>query len=274
VGIDIGRDKHLIAEQPERPKVPDDIRAYAPVTELHFQGHGGGFDCYYIPAPLGLRPDSYDPVREFLGELVSYFTARLGYHHESFIQIGTTSDRAAARLFSENAREWIPETGLGVWPHRPAPRIWTMQDMEDLDPNSGMPTLLHSLFRVTADANVRLTAMTTIVGTGCGVQLVSRAESAVLLRDLKELFLAFIQDRVFRIFPWYVPLIERAVLIEPLEPLVVDAMRGISLYIRESPEDGGILIISPQPLSDIFAQLGCKQVEHGTIPKWKLGDQR
>jgi hypothetical protein len=149
-----------------------------------------------------------------------------------------------------------------------------MQDMEDLDPNSGMPTLLHSLFRVTADANVRLTAMSAIVGTGCGVQLVSRAESSVLLRDLKELFLGFIQGRVFRIFPWYVPLMERAALIEPLEPLVVSAMRGISLYIRESPEDGGILIISPQQLSDIFAQLGCKQVEHGTIPKWRLGDQR
>jgi hypothetical protein len=270
----LGGVNNLIAEQPERPKAAGDIRAYVPVTELHFQGHGGGFDCYYIPASLGLRPDSYDSVREFLGRLVSYFTTRLECDHESFIQIGTTANSDATRLFSENAREWVPETGLGVWPHRPAPRIWTMQDMEDLDPNSGMPTLLHSLFRVTADANVRLAAMTTMVGTGCGIQIVSRAESAALLRDLKELFLGFIQDRVFRIFPWYVPLIERAVLIEPLEPLVASAMRGISLYIRESSEDGGILIISPQPLSDIFTQLGCKQIEHGTIPKWKLGDQR
>lgn len=266
-GIGIGRVERL-----EQATAADDIRAYVRVTDLHFQGRGGGLDCYCIPTPRGLRPDSYDAARRFLEELVSYFTARLGCHHESFLQIGRTNDKAATRLFSVNAGKWTPEAGLGVWPHRPAPRMWKMEDMEDMDSSSGAPTLLHSLFRVTADANARLSAMTTMVGMGCGLQLVSRVEGGVLLRDLKELFLGFIEDRVFRIFPWYVPLIEKAVLVEPMEPLAVNAMRGISLYIREAPEDGGILIVSGEPLAEIFALLGCKQVEHGTMPKWKLGD--
>ena len=265
--IVIGRVNRL-----EQTKAADDVRAYVPVTDLHFQGRGAGFDCYCIPTPRGLRPDSYDAVRRFLEELVSYFTARAGCYHESFLQIGKASEKAATRLFSLNAGKWIPEAGLGVWPHRPAPRMWKMEDMEDMDMSSGAPTLLHSLFRVTADGNARLNAMTTVAGTGCGLQLVSQVEGGVLLRNLKELFLAFIEDRVFRIFPWYVPLMEKAVLVEPVEPLAVNAMRDISLYIRESPEDGGILVVSGEPLTEIFAQLGCKQVEHGTIPKWKLGD--
>jgi hypothetical protein len=49
-------------------------------------------------------------------------------------------------------------------------------------------------------------------------------------------------------------------------------MHGITLYIRESKEDGGILILSIDPLEEVFALLGCKQTEHGHKPKWKLGD--
>ena len=250
----------------------EDFRAYLPVKELSLEGQEGGFEYYLIPMPSGLRPDSYDPARAFLQELVSYFIARLGCSHESFIQIGKVREQEATRLFASHARDWIPEAGLGVWPHRPAPRMWKMEDMENIESASGTGSLLNSVFRVTAHANARLDAMTTMLGTGCGLQLVGSVESAVLLRDLKELFLGFIQDRVFRIFPWYVPLIEKAVFAEPMESFTTSALRGISLYVRESPEDGGILIVSAQPLAEILAQLGCEQIEHEVKPRWTLAE--
>ena len=263
----------MIANQPLRQaKNTEDVGAYLPVKELTFEGQEGGFEYYFMPAPRGLRPDSYDPARAFLQELVSYFTARLGCGHESFIQIGQVREQEATRLFSGHARNWMPETGLGVWPNRPAPRMWKMEDMENIESASGTGPLLNSVFRVMAPANARLDAMTTMLGTGCGLQLVSRVESAVLLRDMKELFLGFIEDRVFRIFPWYVPLIEKAVLGEPMESFIASALRGISLYIRESPEDGGILIVSAQPLAEIFTQLGCEQMEREMKPTWTLAE--
>lgn len=264
----------MIAEQPVEGKseITTDIRPFAPVTDLNFQGRGGGFDCYVIPAPRGLRSDSYDPARRFLHKLISWHTVRLGYHHECFLHIGKSTDKDVTRTFSINAGRWIPETGLGVWPNRPAPRMWKLEDLEELDTTSGMPPLLNSLFRVTADVNMRLDAMTIMTGTGCALQLVSRVESQVLLRDLKEIFLNFIEDRIFRIFPWYVPLLDKVMLVEPIAPLVLSVMRGVSLYARESAEDGNILILSAEPLADILPHLGCKQTEQGTIPKWKLGD--
>jgi hypothetical protein len=261
-----------VKQLPEKEHTSQDLRKYLPVTDLHFEGYSSGLNCYFIPAPQGLRPDSYDSVRAFLLELVSYFTSRLGCNHESFIQIGQAREQATTHLFSENARAWVPETGLGVWPHRPAPRMWKMEDMENVESATGTGPLLNSVFRVTADANTRLGAMTTMAGTGSGLQIISHVESTKLLRDMKEVFLSFIQDRVFRIFPWYVPLIGKVVMAEPTEPLAADAMRGITLYIRESPEDGGVLILSIEALEDIFALLGCKQMEHGHKPKWKLGD--
>jgi hypothetical protein len=267
-----GRVESLIAEESKLAKSLEDIRAYVPITDLCFEKSVSGFHCYFIPSPTGLRPDSYDRTRAFLEGLVSHFTARLGCHHESFVQVSKGRDPEAMRLFSTNAPKWIPETGLGVWPHRPAPRMMTMEDMGDIESGANAPVLLHSVFRITANGNARLDAMTKMTGTGCGLQLVSDVESAVLLRNMKDIFLGFIKDRVFRIFPWYVPLIEKAVLTEPIEQLAVNAMQSVSLYIRESPEDGGILIVSAEPLAEIFSQLGCKQIEHATTPKWKLGE--
>jgi hypothetical protein len=271
--IAIGRAESLIVNQPSlQTKKVNDLRTYLPIRELSFEGQSDGFEYYLIPAPLGLRPDSYEPARTFLLELVSYFTVRLGCSHESFIQMSHVREQETTHLFADHARNWIPETVLGVWTHRPAPRMRRMEDMEDIESATGMPPVLHSVFRVTADANARLDAMTTMAGTGCGLQLVSHVDSLVLLQDLKELFLSFIQDRVFRIFPWYVPLIEKAALIESMEPLASSTLRGISLYIRESPEDGGILIVSAQPLAEIFAQLGRKQMEHEMKPTWTLAE--
>jgi hypothetical protein len=249
----------------------EEIRVYAPVNSMRLLGQRAGFHCYCIPAPAGLRPDSYDAVRVFLQELIIYHTARLGYSHESFLHIGPSADRSVTHLFADHARKWFPEVGLGVWPHRTAPRMWKAEDLEEMDPASGMAPLLYTLNRVTADAAARLDAMITMTGTGSALQIVSRAESSALFRDLKELFLDFIEDRVFRIFPWYVPLIEMAVLAEPATPLALDAMQNISIYIRDSPEDGGILIVSAEQIEEILPRLGCEQIEFGPTPVWRLG---
>jgi hypothetical protein len=263
----------LIADQSlPQAKKTEDVRTYLPVRELSLEGQEGGFEYYLIAAPRALRPDSYHPARAFLQGLVSYFTARLGCDHESFIQMGQVREQEATRLFASHARDWIPETGLGVWPHRPAPRMWQMEDMENIESASGTGPLLNSVFRVTAQANARLEAMTTMLGTGCGLQLVSHVESAVLLEDLKELFLGFIQERVFRIFPWYVPLLEKGALAKPMPPFTATVLRGTSLYIRESPEDGGILIVSALPLAEILARLGCKPMEREMKPAWTLAE--
>lgn len=261
-----------VKQTSEKKQTWQDVRKYLPVTDLYFEGYRSGLHCYFIPAPRGLRPDSYDGARMFMLELVSYFTSRLGCNHESFIQIGQARDQTTAHLFSENARSWMPETGLGVWPHRPAPRMWKTEDMENIESASGNGPLLNSLFRVTADAKIRLGAMTTMAGTGSGLQIISHLDSAKLLSNMKEVFLGFIQDRVFRIFPWYVPLIEKAMLTEPTELLAADAMRGVTLYIRESQEDEGVLILSIESLDDILVRTGCKQMEYANKSKWKLGD--
>ena len=242
---------------------------YVPVTRLTLLGKPGGFEHWTVCCPIGARPDSYDALRQFLEALIAHLTRQLGCSHESFVALSRKADRAASTLFADNARHWMPETGLGVWSHRPPPRLIRVSDLEELDPENP-PQVMHTLFRITKGGNARLNAMTTMLGTGCGLQLLSRMDGAKLLRTQKDMHLEFIEDRVYRIFPWYVPLLENASLDEPLAQRTMDAMRGITVYIRESLEDGGVLIVSSEPLTEIVERIGCKRLDYGTGPQWAL----
>lgn len=254
---------------PATQQQQDDLRMYVPVTRLTLLGKPGGFEHWMVSCPVGARSDSYDALRQFLEALIAHLIRQLGCSHESFIALSRKADRAAAILFAENARHWMPETGLGVWPHRPPLRMMRADDVKDLDPGD-QPQPMHTLFRVTKGDNARLNAMSTMLGTGCGLQVLSRMDGAKLLRTQKDMHLEFIEDRIYRIFPWYVPLLENASLEEPLAQRTMDAMRGITVYIRESIEDGGVLIVSSEPLTEIVEQIGCKRLDYGTDPQWTL----
>ncbi|WP_158942849.1 hypothetical protein [Granulicella sp. S190] len=240
-----------------------------PVKQLILLGKPGGLEYWIVPCPLGARPDSYDALRQFLESLVAYMSRELGCSHESFIALSRKADPSAKFLFAENARHWNPETGLGVLPHQPPPRMIRAADVSDLDPEN-LPQVMHTLFRVKKAGNVRLNAMTTMLGTGSGLQILSRLDGTKLLNALKDEHLELIEDPLYRIFPWYVPLLDKAALDEPLIPRTIEVTRRITLYIRESPEDGGVLIISSEPLTGLVEQFGCKQLDYGKNPQWTL----
>jgi hypothetical protein len=246
----------------------DDLRMYVPVDRLVFKGNPSGYEHWFVPCPVGARPDSYDALRHFLEVLLLHFTRSLGCSHESFIALSRNADRSASLLLGDNARHWLPQTGLGVWVHRPAPRLLRGSDVEDLDPEN-LPQPMPILLRVQKPGPARLHAMTTMLGTGSGLQILSRLEEQRLLRSLKEYHLGIITERVYRIFPWYVPLLENASLPVESSQQTLDALQGITLYVRESPEDGGVILLSTEPLRLAFEAMGCTRIDYGE-ESWQL----
>lgn len=248
-----------------------DLRPYAPCLTLEQHSSSVLGECYLLQAPLGLRPDSYDAVRSFLDNLVSYFIAHRDCTHESYVALHQVRERGVIELFADHASAWLPEAILGVWTHLPAPQMMTAETLMEADPQSRTGSRIHSLFRVTTGAKACLEAMTTMAGTGTSIQIVSQMDSDKLLRNLKDLFLGFIKERIFRIFPWYIPLLSARSLEEPIADLTVQALSDITLYIRESPEDGGILLLAREPLEDVFLQAGCQPIdEMQEIKQWRL----
>jgi hypothetical protein len=239
----------------------EDTCLYAPCRTLECIGANSLGRCYLLAAPLGLRPDSYDSLRRFLSNLVSHFVAYKGCEHESYVALHQAKARMVIELFADHAPVWLPETILGVWTHLPAPRMMTAEALMEMNPESPTSVRMDTLFRVSAGASACLDAMEVMTGTGTGIQIVSRINTEKLLHSLKDLFLDFIKERIFRIFPWYVPLLTMKSLQDPITELTEKAVANISLYIRESPEDGGILILSHERLEEVFLQIGCQPID-------------
>jgi hypothetical protein len=57
----------------------------------------------------------------------------------------------------------------------------------------------------------------------------------------------------------------------PLTAITEQALTGITLYIRESPEDGGVLILSREPLEEVLLQIGCQRIDLTEVVwQWRL----
>jgi hypothetical protein len=249
----------------------EDMRPYAPCVTLEERDSSALGECYLLPAPLGLRPNSYDAMRRFLVDLISHFIVHRGCVHESYVALHQTRARATNELFQDHARDWLPEAVLGVWTHLPPPRMMTAEDLMEMDSSLSESIRMHTLFRVTTGVPACMDSMTTMAGTGTGIQVVSQMGAERLLNNWKDLFLDFIQERIYRIFPWYIPLLRLQSVEEPIADLSSQALASTLLYIRESPEDGGLLILSREPLEELFLRMGCLPVALTTgARQWTL----
>jgi len=248
-----------------------DLRPYSPCVILKPCGSSSLGETYLIPAPTGLRPDSYDSVRRFLNELISHFATGGDYFHESYVALHQTRSRETIELFTDHAPKWLPETVLGVWTHLPPPRMMTSEALMELDFKPSGDARMHMLFRVTTGPDACFDAMMTMAGTGTSIQIVSQIETEELLLNWRDLFLEFIQERIYRIFPWYIPLLRMESMEEPIAALTGRALTNVVLYIRESPEDGGLLVLARKPLEEIFLRIGCLPIDPTSgLRQWKL----
>jgi hypothetical protein len=146
--------------------------------------------------------------------------------------------------------------GLGVWPDRSAPTIWTPRDFEDLMPGEAPRTVMYQVLRVTAnDSETRTAARQIMLGLGTVLQI-GYVENTNIIEEGRRTLLPNITDASFTCFPFYVPLLDmKAVTSSTADQLDLWACGG-SLYIRESTEDRGLLIISKQRLDAMLQNIG------------------
>jgi hypothetical protein len=200
-----------------------------------------------LPWDAVLLPVSAFPIpkEELAG--VATFVRKLGANvagaqrlsSETFIQVEQSDDIECRRMYSQRAREWIPEVGLGVWPDREPPVAWTQEEFMSLLPGMKPRRLMHQVLRILQKA------------------------TALLLPPIK--------DPSFNCYPFYVPLLDEKGLTSATEEQLEAWFCGASVYIRESFEDKGILIASRQPLKAIMVKLGGR-FEPGEIPTWSVPD--
>jgi len=87
------------------------------------------------------------------------------------------------------------------------------------------------------------------------VEILTPDSSEAFFGKMKPVYLDFIKSRAHRCFPYYVPLLEGKIFENMSSDQLSHWCPGISVYVRESFQDRGILIASTLPISDILKEL-------------------
>ena len=159
-------------------------------------------------------------------------------------------------MFQNEARRWLPEFGMGVWLHGEAPTTWTTDEFLDAEPTKLRP-VIDRVVRVARNPGAQSSAWETLLGSGALVRTLSA--DARFLPAATAVLKPTIADRSLTSFPFYLPLLRaggldraRPVYDEPLE----EYLPGVHAYLRESVEDGGMLLLMRQPPDAFWRKFG------------------
>jgi hypothetical protein len=209
-----------------------------------------------------------DPMRIFLERLSALIVKDWNLTQEVMVQLDRLQVADASERFAENGAAWIPEIGLAVWPDRKPPAQWSMQEFLDLIPGNA-PVLMYQYFRISKTPEAKDHARNTMLGYGAVSQMFSPGDFEALKKRGAEILLPTIKDPSFRGHPFYLPIFEMKTLRKATAAELDEWSCGVTVYIRESPEDKALFIASRQPLEPLLQKLGGK-VDEASSNKWHV----
>ncbi len=212
--------------------------------------------------PTGGFPDlTEDRVRrsQLLHSLASLVCARAHLKPEVVLQLWKLAGSPAEQPLNDNVHAWWPTLGLGIWPDREPPRGWNQELLSDAaaalfrQDEIALPS--HKLLRIGADEPARINIARQLRGSGTVVETFCADSFDNLARRVREQFLPTITEKRFRRARFYLPVLDRTSLAAAHNAEQFgDWLCGIELYIRESAEDKGVLIVARQELTVLLEE--------------------
>jgi hypothetical protein len=199
-------------------------------------------------------------LRAFLHRLSDVISARLHFTPQVFLQLEFLAN--GRDIYDRNAAAWRPKAGLGVWPNRPPPELWKSTDIfkmaAEYKRTGRMRPLMYRVLQIQGDPVPRAQAQLLMLGTGTVLSIWIPGGAEDFLLRTKNEFLKTIQSPNFRIFPFYVPLLDIQ-LLRDRKPGELDRwLCGDVVYLRESPTDNAIILVATMPLAPLLEEAGAK----------------
>lgn len=132
--------------------------------------------------------------------------------------------------------------------------------------------MMNQLFLVTTGDEASLQAARESAGLGPVLMMRGPAPVKDVMQQGKVRFQPLIQDIALRNFAWYVPLLNLKSFGAANAAVFRPWTCGLTFYLRESPEDQGVLIACEEPLDGAFMAAGAKQEPQGRF-SWSLPDE-
>jgi hypothetical protein len=228
------------------------------------------WEAFLLPlSGFPLPDDEVIPLRTFLTNLTREVSARWHLSSEVCVQVEQSDETEYRLLHAKHAREWIPEVGLGVWPDREPPAVWTKEEFMNIAPGEKLRPMMYQVLRITTSQAERQQARDLMLKYGPALEIMTSDDSDAFLRKATDLLLPPIKDLSYTCFPFYVPLLEIKSLAGASPEQLEACFCGASVYIRESFEDKGILLASKRPLTGVLQHLGGRY-EKSPEPYWEI----
>ena len=176
----------------------------------------------------------------------------------------------AKEEFAKRLQVWAPVSGLGVWPNRPPPELWKTSDIFRMAKGEDVP-LMYRVLQLNGGPRSGADAWDALLGSGMVMRLVHSGAIGSLLQAYKEIYLPRIKTPNLRIFPFYVPLMDVNSVRDRDGEELHRWLAGIRMYIRESPEDKSILLLSDLGLAPLLAEAGAREAGKG---RWAWSTER
>ena len=200
-----------------------------------------------------------DKVASFLEAVTRVLAKAHNLNEELFLQVWKLTPQNGADTVSEHLDVWTPELGLGVWPLRKSPSSWNEELMVDAAAavfKGGEPELpSYRILHLKARSPVNTELAKSLRGLGVVIHCFSRLENDEIAMNSKMVFPQLISNRSFKKEDFYLPLLDRKTLESRVSKEQLDQwLIGVDVYIRESPEDRSILILSRLELASLLSE--------------------
>jgi hypothetical protein len=227
------------------------------------------WEALILPASFPMADPETASARRFLSRLTAALAQEWKLKWEVFLQFTELHQRDGTQRLTDHGKEWIPGVGLGVWPDRPPPTIWTREVMEQLKEGESPPTLMYQVFRVTTGLEARDKARDVMLGLGTVIQIMTTDDTDAFLGKTRRVLLPPIQDPAFTCFPYYIPMFGAASLQSATAAQMEEWSCGAMVYIRESYHDKGIVIGSRQGLGPVLQKMDGR-FSKDPEPAWQM----
>lgn len=246
--------------------MPEADRLESPLRVTSLPRMAAGWEAYLVEAP---RPPAGDDEAAVLRALTAglRLIAERGWKltGHTFLQLWKISVDGTAALYEENLQRWQPAVGLGVRPLGSPPRRMTAEAAMDhaaaLITGDEPELSAYHLAHVSAGPEAGAHAEAVLLGRGMILTLFTAQPLPEELRAGRNAFLPRISDSAYRAYPFYLPVLDAAALPGTPVDQLKEWLGGAELYLRESPEDRALLIVSSRPLRQILDRAAVMMAE-------------
>jgi len=221
-----------------------------------------GWGAVVITQAFPVPPERLPDYRLLMDTLLKLAPEAQSTGEEAFLQMDRIHFKEQASLFRTLGSK-TGDFGLGYYPDQPAPTTWSRAEFLKAMPPAKLRPLFHEVMKVeTIIQDAVLTLSHHFLGGGAWVHLFCKDRDVFYKRATEQFKPLATANHAFQMFPYFAPLLTRHA-IETVDTATLDAWScEAQLYLRESSEDNGLLILRRGDCKPIFRQM----IEESLLP--------